>query len=97
MQQTFGNNVQENVTQEMEGLENDQEETQEMVAPVTAIVEEEEYVNGSDGVYVVEDGDTLAVISMKMYGDLSHVDAICKMNGLTDGNFIYIGQKLVLP
>ena len=53
--------------------------------------------NGSDGVYVVEKGDTLAIISKKMYGDVSHVDSICRMNGLSDGNLIYIGQKLVLP
>lgn len=53
--------------------------------------------NGSDGVYIVEQGDTLAIISKKMYGDISHVDAICKMNGLTNGNLIYVGQKLVLP
>lgn len=53
--------------------------------------------NGSNGVYVVEDGDTLAIISQKTYGDISHVDAICRMNGLTDGNLIYIGQKLLLP
>lgn len=54
-------------------------------------------VNGSDGVYVVEQGDTLAIISKKMYGDVTHVESICKMNGLTDGNLIYIGQKLLLP
>ena len=53
--------------------------------------------NGSDGVYVVEQGDTLAIISRKVYGDVSHVDAICRMNGLDDGNLIYIGQKLLLP
>lgn len=53
--------------------------------------------NGSDGVYIVEKGDTLAIISKKMYGDISYVDAICRMNGLTDGNLIYIGQKLLLP
>ena len=54
-------------------------------------------VNGSDGVYIVEEGDTLAIISRKIYGDISHVEAIAKMNGLTDGNLIYIGQKLLLP
>lgn len=53
--------------------------------------------NGSDGIYIVEKGDTLAIISRKMYGDLDHVDAICRMNGLTDGNLIYVGQKLLLP
>lgn len=53
--------------------------------------------NGSDGVYTVQEGDTLAIISKKMYGDLEHVESIASMNGLTNGNLIYIGQKLVLP
>ena len=53
--------------------------------------------NGSNGVYIVEEGDTLAIISRKMYGDVDHVDAICRMNGITDGNLIYVGQKLLLP
>lgn len=53
--------------------------------------------NGSNGIYIVEQGDTLAIISQKRYGDISHVDAISRMNGLTDGNLIYIGQKLLLP
>ncbi|WP_346707499.1 LysM domain-containing protein [Massilistercora timonensis] len=47
--------------------------------------------------YIVEKGDTLDSISIKIYGDASHVEAICKMNGLTDGNLIFIGQKLLLP
>ena len=47
--------------------------------------------------YVVQKGDTLETISIKEYGDVLHVDAICKLNGLEDGNFIYIGQKLLLP
>ena len=34
-----------------------------------------------DDIYVVEKGDTLATISRKVYGDISHVEAICKMNG----------------
>lgn len=53
--------------------------------------------NGSDGIYIVEQGDTLALISKKMYGDISHIEEICKVNGLEDGNLIFIGQKLVLP
>ena len=43
--------------------------------------------------YVVQKGETLAGISKKLYGDTSHVKAICKMNGLSDGNLIYIGQN----
>lgn len=51
----------------------------------------------SEDIYIVEKGDTLAKISKKVYGDTSHVDAICRMNGLSDGNLIFIGQKLLLP
>ena len=43
--------------------------------------------NGKDGVYIVEKGDTLAIISRKIYGDLDHVDTICKMNGITASIF----------
>ena len=51
----------------------------------------------SEDIYIVQKGDTLAKISKKVYGDSSHVDAICRMNGLSDGNLIFIGQKLLLP
>lgn len=51
----------------------------------------------SQEIYMVQKGDTLAKISKKAYGDTSHVDDICRMNGLKDGNLIYIGQKLLLP
>lgn len=50
-----------------------------------------------EDIYIVEKGDTLAKISKKVYGDSGHVDAICRMNGLSDGNLIFIGQKLILP
>lgn len=50
-----------------------------------------------DDFYVVQKGDTLDSISKKVYGDISHVDAICRMNGLKDGNLIFIGQKILLP
>lgn len=48
-------------------------------------------------VYTVQKGDTLAVISRKIYGDSSKVKEICELNGLEDGNLIFIGQKLMLP
>ena len=51
----------------------------------------------SEDIYIVEKGDTLAKISKKVYGDSGHIDAICRMNGLSDGNLIFIGQKLLLP
>lgn len=52
---------------------------------------------GDADFYIVKKGDTLDSISTDVYGDRDHVDAICKMNGLSDGNLIYIGQKLLLP
>ena len=58
--------------------------------------EEESQLTDKD-YYAVQEGETLAGISKKLYGDTSHVKAICKMNGLSDGNLIYIGQKLLLP
>ncbi|MCI9166756.1 MAG: LysM peptidoglycan-binding domain-containing protein [Dorea sp.] len=53
--------------------------------------------SGNGDYYVVQKGDTLDKISIKIYGNRSHVDAICRMNGLSDGNLIIIGQKLMLP
>lgn len=47
--------------------------------------------------YVVEKGDTLESISRKNYGDVTHVEGICELNNLNDGNLIFIGQKLLLP
>lgn len=59
--------------------------------------DEENSGKSQEEYYVVQRGDTLATISRKIYGDASYVDAIARMNGLTDGDFIYIGQKLLLP
>lgn len=47
--------------------------------------------------YVVQEGDTLESISRKEYGDILHIEAICDLNQLEDGNLIFIGQKLLLP
>lgn len=64
-------------------------EVQEVLQPTQEIQMEE--------VYVVQKGDTLAAISKEVYGDIFHVTEICELNGLEDGNLIYIGQKLLLP
>lgn len=74
----------------------------EVTDPATPVNEEPQMITStmqemSEDVYIVEAGDTLAKISKKVYGDISHVDAICRMNGLSDGNLIFIGQKLLLP
>ena len=58
---------------------------------------QEELQGASEEYYVVQKGDTLDLISKKLYGTTSETDAICRMNGLKDGYLIFIGQKLLLP
>lgn len=48
-------------------------------------------------VYQVAPGDTLYGICFKLYQNLSHLDEIRRINGLTDENSIYAGQELLVP
>lgn len=70
------------------------EETSSEVQPPTSTIQEE---LSEEDYYTVQRGDTLDKISLKLYGTTDEAEAICKMNGLTDGNLIFIGQKLLLP
>ena len=90
--ETIGNIVSANIEKEKTEITNEVEEEVENV--VHNLTEE---LDESEDVYTVEKGDTIAVISQKVYGDLTHMEAICKMNGLENGNLIFIGQKLLLP
>lgn len=47
--------------------------------------------------YIVEKGDTLASISMKVYGNTGKIDEIQQLNGIEDQNKILVGQKLAMP
>lgn len=49
------------------------------------------------GYYIVEKGDSLALISQKIYQNKDMIPQICAKNGIADENTIYIGQKLLLP
>lgn len=70
------------------------EEGDEGMEPVRSTIQEE---LGEREYYTVQKGDTLDTISKKLYGTTNEADAICRMNGLEDGNLIFIGQKLLLP
>ena len=83
---------QDPVQQQEEGTDSASEEEEKTDDSVVSAMQEM-----NEDIYIVEKGDTLAKISKKVYGDSGHVDAICKMNGLSDGNLIFIGQKLILP
>lgn len=47
--------------------------------------------------YVIKDGDTLMGISLKQYGSIRHVKAICELNNISDPDNIQMGQKILLP
>ena len=67
----------------------------QQMEPVVSTVQED--LGESEDYYVVQKGDTLDIISEKVYGTISKTDAIRQKNGLEDGNLIFIGQKLLLP
>lgn len=47
--------------------------------------------------YQVEPGDTLQKISMRIYGNEDMIYEICEKNDITNPDFLYAGQVLVLP
>lgn len=47
--------------------------------------------------YIVKEGDTLADISFKLYHTYTKVKKIMELNGITDQDLVYVGQKLVVP
>lgn len=47
--------------------------------------------------YTVQNGDTLADISYKLYKTYTKVDKIMELNGITDQDLVYAGQKLIVP
>jgi len=48
-------------------------------------------------VYEIGDGETLYGICLDVYGGLSHLDEICRLNRLENVDKILAGQKLILP
>lgn len=48
-------------------------------------------------VYVVQEGETLYGICLKVYQSMNRLEEICLLNGLEDENKIISGQTLILP
>lgn len=47
--------------------------------------------------HTIRKGETLISISKAYYGDDSHVQAICELNGIANSDNIQVGQKIILP
>ena len=49
------------------------------------------------GYYIVQKGDSLAGICMKLYQTNAMMDKLCEVNGIENADQIYEGQCLTLP
>lgn len=67
--------------------EESQEEPAEETAAETPVYEE----------YTIEPGDTLAQICRNIYGSDEMVDEICELNGIENGDYIQVGETILLP
>lgn len=47
--------------------------------------------------YTVVEGDTLIGICRKFYYSLENLNEICNVNRIENGDYIYVGQKLLIP
>ena len=88
-------------SEEVQAKENEEGKEEEPAKETSAGSIEEQNMEDThkydNNMYIVEKGDTLVKISKKAYGDAKHVDEISEMNGLKNGDLIYVGQKLLLP
>ncbi len=72
-------------------------EPQEIPTQGPSIAEIEAQQQSQPVSYVIQPGDTLIGISTRQYGNDSHVQAICELNGISNPDNIQIGQKILLP
>lgn len=47
--------------------------------------------------YIVQSGDSLALICRRFYGNLDKMDEICELNSISNPNRLTPGQKILLP
>lgn len=73
------------------------EEVPEDAAETELQVQEAASVRQTQAAYVIKEGDTLADICSRYYGNLNYLEEICEINEITDANKIMPGQKIVLP
>ena len=69
---------------------------EEEVVPEVS-VPEEVADEGDYDIYVVQEGDTLADISFKLYGEARRSVEIARLNKLENTNQIFVGQQLKVP
>lgn len=71
----------------------EEEPTEEIKEPET----EDAGAEVSPERYEVQPGDTLASISRKFYGTDQRIEEICNLNDISDGDYIQVGEIILLP
>ena len=64
--------------------------------PIKKPKKEEETIAESK-YYIIESGDSLASISLKLYNSYSYMKQIKELNNIEDENKIFAGQKIIVP
>ena len=82
---------------EIQGAEGNEEVSEGETLQSEEVMVNEEADTAEYDIYVVQQGDTLADICYKEYGNAKRSLEVAKFNGLTDTNQIYIGQELKMP
>ena len=52
-------------------------------------------VDAAEVSHTIKSGETLSTIAQEYFGDASYYNTIASVNGITDANMIYVGEKLV--
>ncbi len=99
-QQAQAQTTQQQETQEQkETSQTDSRQEEQNQTEESAQTEETREVSArpSQAVYIVKNGDTLADICQRYYGNLDKVEEICELNQIENQNEIWAGEKILLP
>ncbi len=67
------------------------------IAAVTEPEVQETLAEVKPDYYVIAQGDTLADICRRFYGNMNHLNEICEVNNIEDRDRILYGQRILLP
>lgn len=90
-------NIQEQTIEEEEQIGEIEEVERITEKEETEDITEEEKEQTVLSEYIVQEGDTLARICKKFYGDTIRIKEICEVNEIENEDYIAPGQKLYLP
>lgn len=91
-----GNKAENQDDAEKEGADDSSTPTDEQT-PDNSSTENAQAASEGHQSYTIQEGDTITSISMRYYGNAAKIREICSLNGLSPEDFIFPGQKILLP